>query len=320
MSDIIKQIAEWIKKYQRFLITSHEGGDGDSVGSQLALAFILNKLQKEFFILNKDPIPNVYNFLPGTEWIKTQINKNLEEYEVVFFLDCGSMKRTGLSFPQGAQYINIDHHLNNDQFGHLNWVNPRMSSTSEMIYHLWHALSIPMDASIGENLYTGLLTDTGCFRYSNTSPQCLHIAGNLIEAGVDPARVAGQVYERKSSSQLLFLASALSNLKLTEDQKIAYIYLGKDIFQKYGTTMEDTDGFVNYPLAIDSVQVALLFKEVSKDFFKISFRSKGRVNVAAIAGVFNGGGHHNAAGAKVKGNFISVWNRVSKVIYEQSSF
>ena len=128
------------------------------------------------------------------------------------------------------------------------------------------------------------------------------------------------VYERKSSSQLLFLASALSNLKLTEDQKIAYIYLGKDVFQRYGATREDTEGFVNYPLAIDSVEVALLFKEVSKDFFKISFRSKGRVNVAAIAGVFNGGGHYNAAGAKIKGSFISVWNRVSKVIYEQSSF
>ncbi len=320
MSDIIKQIAEWIKKYQHFLIISHEGGDGDSIGSQLALAFILNKLQKEFFILNKDPIPNIYNFLPGAEWIKTQIDKNLEEYEVVFFLDCGSMERTGLSLPQGVQYINIDHHLNNDQFGHLNWVNPRMSSTSEMIYHLWHTLSIPMDVSIGENLYTGLLTDTGCFRYSNTSSQCLHIAGNLIEAGVDPSRVASQVYERKSSSQLLFLASALSNLKLTEDQKIAYIYLGKDVFQRYGATREDTEGFVNYPLAIDSVEVALLFKEVSKDFFKISFRSKGRVNVAAIAGVFNGGGHYNAAGAKIKGSFISVWNRVSKVIYEQSSF
>ena len=136
MTDILKEIANYIKEYQSFLITSHEASDGDSIGSQLALGFILSRMQKEFLILNKDPVPSMYDFLPGVEWIKTETDKNLKKFEVVFFLDCGSLERTGLTLPQGAKYINIDHHLNNDQFGHLNWVRSDASSTAEMIYHL----------------------------------------------------------------------------------------------------------------------------------------------------------------------------------------
>ncbi|MGA1875622.1 MAG: DHH family phosphoesterase [bacterium] len=320
MSDIAKEIMECIMKAHSFLITSHEAGDGDSVGSQLALALILRRMEKDVLVLNKDPVPKIYDFLPGVEEIQTQTKRDLEEFEVIFILDCGSMERTAISIPKRGMIINIDHHLNNTQFGRLNWVRPDMSSTAEIIYTLGQTLSIPMDRSIGDNLYTGMLTDTGSFRYSNTSSQCLQAASRLIEAGVSPSYIARQVYERKSLSQLLLLGAALSTMKLTDDQKIAHMYLNREMLETCGATLADTEEMVNYPMSITSVEVALFFKEISKNFFKISLRSKGRVNVAAVAEAFDGGGHYNAAGAKVKGDFTTILKQIIEAVYDQSAF
>jgi phosphoesterase RecJ-like protein len=186
-----------------------------------------------------------------------------------------------------------------------------------MVYLLAEASGVPIDLSIADNLYVGILTDTGGFRYSNTSSQCLRIAAALIEVGAQPALLVSQVYERKSLPQLLLLGAALLNVTMSEDNKVACIFLGEDIFEKYGATQADSEGLVNYPLSLASVEVALLFKEISKDFFKVSFRSKGRVNVAAIAEGFAGGGHHNAAGAKIKGDFTLIQEQISKEVYEQ---
>ncbi len=253
MTDIIKEIANWMWEFNSFLVTSHEAGDGDSIGSQLALAAILRKMKKEVFIINKDPVPSMYNFLPGTENIKSELPiVNGKDWDVVMVVDCGSLERTGVVLPGKAKYINIDHHLNNEYFGHINWVRSDLSSTAEMIYLLWEATSIPMDTAIANSIYTGILTDTGGFRFSNTSSQALLIAARLVEAGVNPSYIASEVYDRRSVSQLLILGAALSNLKLSEDQKLAYIYLNKETFQKYGASSADTEGFVNYPLSISS--------------------------------------------------------------------
>jgi len=318
MSDIIiNEVVGWIQKYHSFLITSHEAGDGDSIGSQVAMDFILQSMQKDTLILNKDAVPETYDFLPGVERVQTKPTRNLEEFEAVIVLDCGSLERTGLSLPKTSQCLNIDHHLSNDLCCQLNWVDPQMSSTSEMVYLVADALSIPMNLSIGSNIYTGILTDTGCFTYSSTSPQCLRIAAALVEAGVQPSQIFSQVYERKSANQLLILGTALSNLTMSKDQKIATILLKEEIFEENAATFADAEGIVNYPLGIASVEVSLLFKEVSKDFFKVSFRSKKRVNVAVIAEGFGGGGHHSAAGAKIRGDFTLVLEQISKAIYQQ---
>jgi len=319
MSDIIKEVVDWIKKHRSFLITSHEAGDGDSIGSQIAMSFILEKMQKSSLILNKDPVPNTYKFLPGAERIKIQGDEGGGgvEYEAAIFLDCGSLERTGLSLPPVSSCLNIDHHLNNDRFCQLNWIDPYMSSTAEMVYLLADALSIPLEPALGSNLYTGILTDTGCFTYSNTTPRGLRIAADLIESGVDPSSIANQVYGRKSVAQLLLLGAALSSLTLTEDERIAFILLKEEVFKKYETTQADAEGVVNYPLTIDSVEVSVLFKEISEDFFKVSFRSKGRVNVAAIAESFGGGGHHNAAGVKMRGSYSLIREQILDSICRQ---
>ena len=320
MNNTINKIVEELKKYSTFLITSHESGDGDSIGSQLALAFMLQKMQKEAIILNKDPVPEMYDFLPGVEKIQNETTRNLADFQVVLILDCGSLDRLGLTIPNQNLFINIDHHLDNDNFGYLNWVMPEMSSTAEMIYLLCKSISLPIDSAIGNNIFTGILTDTGSFRFSNTTSQCLHIAGELVEGGVKPSFIVNKVYERKNYAQLLLLGEALSDLKITEDGKIAYIYLKNEIFQKLEVDISDTEGFVNYPLSIASVKVVLFFKEISKNYFKISFRSKGQINVAAIAEMFNGGGHHNAAGAKVKGNFLPIFDKITEVITKQQLY
>ncbi|MEW6379438.1 MAG: bifunctional oligoribonuclease/PAP phosphatase NrnA [bacterium] len=318
MSDIIREVVEWITRHHTFLITSHEAGDGDSIGSQIAMSCILEKMYKGSLILNKDPLPHTYDFLPGAERIKTQPDGNPAEFDAAIVLDCGSLDRTGISLPPVSSCLNIDHHLNNDRFCRLNWVDPHMSSTSEMVYLLADALSIPLDPVIGSNLYTGILTDTGNFTYSSTTPQCLRIAAALIESsGVQPSQIAGQIYGRKTAAQILLLGIALSSLKLSEDRKIATIYLKEEAFQEHEATPADAEGVVNYPLTIGSVEVAVLFKEICEDFFKVSFRSKGRVNVAAIAEGFGGGGHHNAAGAKMRGNYAQIRARTLESIQRQ---
>lgn len=316
MSDIITTIGQCLEKHNSFLITSHEAGDGDSIGSQLALGLLLQKMHKKVFIFNKDMVPTMYNFLPGIDMIHTSREINDRGDLIVIVLDCGSLARTGLALPKEGFFINIDHHLNNDHYGDLNWVDSRMSSAAEMVYLLWETFSMPMDVAIGTNLYTGILTDTGCFCFSNTTSQCLHIAGHLVETGVNPAYVANQVFERKNPEQLSLLGAALSSLKLTEDGRIASVYLTKKIFHDLGVFPEDTEGIVNYPLSIASVEVALFFKEVTEDLVKISFRSKGKVNVAALAEVFQGGGHHNAAGAKIRGDFPHICEQVLAAVHQ----
>ncbi|MEW5802473.1 MAG: bifunctional oligoribonuclease/PAP phosphatase NrnA [bacterium] len=317
MTAIINEVAGWIRKYRSFVITSHEAGDGDSIGSQIAMAFVLQAMKKDALILNKDPVPEIYDFLPGAEKIRTSPNRKLEEFEAGIYLDCGSTERTGLTIPDTVPCLNIDHHLNNDRFCELNWVDAGMSSTAEMVYLLADALSIPPDTSIGSNLYTGILTDTGCFTYNSTSPRCLRIAAALVEAGVQPSQISSQIYGRKKPGQLLILGAALSNLTMSEDQKIATILLKGEAFERHGATFADAEGIVNYPLTIASVEVSLLFKEMSEGFFKVSFRSRKKVNVAAIAEHFGGGGHRNAAGAKIKGNFTLILEQISKAIHQQ---
>lgn len=313
------ELLRLIKENKKFLIVSHINPEGDAVGSSIALALGLKRIGKSVYILNKDTVPDILKFLPYSNLISLRIPS--QEFDVMFIIDCFGMERTGLKGLKAKTTVVIDHHiphqLNGSRFTvhgsrSLNWIDPDASATGELIYRLLRTLRIPIDKEIATNLYTAILTDTGGFRYSNTSPESLNIASRLIKAGADPWKITQEVYESLSFNRLRLLGLCLSILK--KEGKLAWVTVTQDMFKKTDTSRQDTENLADYPRRIKGVEVGILFRQEGKGLYKISLRSKGRVNVAEIAGVFGGGGHHNAAGCELKGSLKEVKRKVFRAI------
>ena len=314
MKEIQKVIQE-IRDHQSFYITAHVNPEADAMGSSLALAWSLRQLGKQAQVVSRDPLPKILSFLPH-QGILTQMAQIAPPPDVLFVLDCGDIERTGFfdgpkrpSFP----IVNIDHHVTNKNFGTVNWVDPDAAATAELIYDLDRELGLDMTPEIAICLYTAILSETGFFAYSNTSPKVLKIAAELIERGVDPWAVAQKVREN-SVGRLRLLGGLLLELEQTPDGKIAWLAVTQEHFKKTGTTAEDTEEFVSYPRSLNGVEVAIMFREVDSGTCKVSLRSKDRVDVSAIAQQFGGGGHKKAAGCTVKGGLKEVQTRVIQAV------
>jgi phosphoesterase RecJ-like protein len=207
--------------------------------------------------------------------------------------------------------MNIDHHKGNGRFGDFNWVDEEASSTGEMIYRLlFEGMGLPLNQEAAISLYTAILTDTGCFRFSNTTPQALRIAGSLLEMGLAPEKIASQLYEQRGLGQLHVLGELLSGLQVTQNGKIAWGLITQEMLDRAKISLLETEGFVNYPRSVKGVEVAVIFKEAGSRRYRVSLRSKGGVDVGRVASAFSGGGHHNAAGCTVSGDLDEVRDRV----------
>lgn len=304
---MIERINEEIALNSTFLITTHENPDGDAVGSTLALASYLRRLGKEVTIYYRDSLPDVYSFLPLAETVLNSIPPG--PYDVCFVLDVGEFKRAGkeLSEFKGiCKFINIDHHLHCDNFGVINLIDPEASATGALIYRIIRAAGYEIDYAIALCIYTAVITDTGSFRYSNANTEAFTIAGEMVALGVDAWHVAEKLYERQPRERLALLALALSTLEVSSRGDCASVTVTLDMYEKSGASPELTDGFVNYPRSIRGVEVAVFFRELEPGLFKVGFRSKGTVNVSAIAQALHGGGHHNAAGCTLSGTLEDV--------------
>lgn len=309
---------EIIGQNSNFLIVSHINPEGDALGSELAMALTLEKLGKKVTIWNLDPVPEIYRFLPHSERIHH--SKEIEgEYDILLLVDCGNFERTGLieqeKIPAGEVFV-VDHHLTESPLKEKGWINPDASSTGEMIYELINLLGVDIDKDIAVNLYTAILTDTGSFRYSSTNPRALKIAGDLVEKGVSPSEIAGNVYESLPFRKLKLLGLALRTAERSPDGRVAWITVSQRMFRLTESGPEDTDEFVNSLRAIKGVEVAIFFRQKGPEVFKISLRSKGRVDVARIAESMGGGGHKNAAGCELKGSLTSIKKKVVKTVEE----
>jgi phosphoesterase RecJ-like protein len=310
-----KEIANIIKQKDSFLILSHVNPDGDSIGSQLALTQALKQLGKTVEAVHYQPVPELYQSLPFSQYItvKQKIDK---DYEVIIFVECSSQERAGFRKLPKAFYINIDHHLNNLKFADINWINPRSSSTGEMLYFLFEELEIEMTPEIAFNIYIAILTDTGSFQYANTSPLVFSICSKLVEQGVNPAEAALKMYYEHPLSKIRLLAQSLINLEVDDSGKIAWLYISREKLFDEQENQKDTEGYVNLPLSIKGVEVAMLIKQLEEKKYRISLRSKGAVNVFKIATAFAGGGHHSAAGCYLEGNYHQVKQRILNEIYK----
>lgn len=306
---------------RKIMITTHVNPDGDGVSSELALYLFLKKCGKEVAVVNRDPIPEIFAFLPAAD--KIHVGEQLPmEPDLIIVLDCGGLDRTGLKLEGGGPYkvVVIDHHLTNDHTGEINLLDPEASAAGELVYYLIQEMEkegqAEMDHAIALCLYTSIFTDTGSFRYSNTSPQAMAVASRLLSYGVNSWNVAEHVYESKSYATLKLMGFFLNTLGISRKGRFAWGTIRREYMRQTGAREEHTDGFVNYPRSIKGVDVAILFRETDGGTIKISMRSKGKVNVAAIAEQFGGGGHHNAAGCIMNGTLKDVQSRLLQVVSE----
>jgi len=296
--DGISGVIKGLKDNNNFLITAHIDPEGDSIGSQLAIHCILSKLKKKALIVNHHSVPNNLRFLKHQDLVTCEIPENFQP-DAAIILDCPVKERAGKisnCFSKIPLIINIDHHISNEFFGDINWVDPEASSVGEMIFLLCEKLSLKIDKDAAEAIYTAIMTDTGMFNYDNTSSRTHSVAGKLINIGVKPKEIYKNVFEQKSISELRLLGMALATLKI--DGTMAYMELTRDMYAAVGVDSISTDEFIKFPRSIKGIEACVFFKESGTPCkqIKVSFRSSGKLDINNVASLFGGGGHPQAAG------------------------
>ena len=300
---MLDEILRQIEKRDRFVLTSHARPDGDAVGSALACGEILRAMGKQAEVVLRDGVPRIYQSLPFSDQV-IQTDRVNGHYDAAIILECDSIQRTRLNGLEDHFLISIDHHLSGRPFAHVNWIDPRAVATAEMIYRLAREAGVKISAEIATCLYTAVLTDTGSFMYAGTNEHTFALARELVLAGADPARCARSIYFGHSTAKLRLLGAALSDLHRAGS--IAWIAVTQAQMESCQAKEEDCEGLVNYALSIHDVEVAIFFREMPDRRFRVSLRSKGKVNVAEIAEQLGGGGHQCASGCAVDGPLPSA--------------
>ena len=299
---VLRQIRDELLNRQRFLLTSHARPDGDSIGSQLALAFTLDALGKDTRIVNADAAPEHYLDFPGMERIEIAPAVPRDAaIDAVIVMECSDLSRTGVAGLDGRFIINIDHHAGNHMYGALNWFDESAAACGEMVFDLIRALGVPLTPEIATHIYLAILTDTGSFHHSNITPRTFDICRQAVEAGVNPATMARRVFDSNSFGKLKLIGSLLDGMELLDDGRLAVLYLDDAMLAACGCTHNDTEGLINLPLTAREIQAVVFFKVSSDGTLRVSMRSKYDVDVRVVANESGGGGHKNAAGFTAEG-------------------
>jgi phosphoesterase RecJ-like protein len=320
-ADSIAELLQHLRTRQSFVVTSHARPDGDAIGSSVALMHLLHALGKQAVVAFADPVPDVYLCLPGVASILTTLPETAPD--ALIFLECDSLERTGFPRAQfdrmaAATTLNIDHHLSGRPFATFNWIDPTACAVGAMVYDLARASGLPISPAMASCLYAAVLTDTGSFTYSSTNATTFALAEHLLHSGADANAIAQAIYFSHPASKLRLLGTALNNLQLSSPTgPIAWSSITLAEMQRAGASVEDSEGVVNYLIAIAGVRAAVLFREFAPSAdrqFRLSLRSKGSLDVARIAESFGGGGHRNASGCTLTGDIASVISRVVEAL------
>jgi bifunctional oligoribonuclease and PAP phosphatase NrnA len=304
---LLAEICEEIQARKRFLLTSHARPDGDSLGSQLAMAFALDALGKQVRIFNADAAPEHYFEFPGMDRIEIVAEVPADvEADAVIVMECGDLTRTGVHGFDGRFIINIDHHVGNRMYGAVNWFDESAAACGEMVFDVIRGLGVPLTPEIATHIYLAILTDTGSFHHSNITPRTFDICRQAVEAGVNPAAMARRVFDSNSFGKLKLIGALLDRMELLDQGRLAVLYLDDAMLEASGCTHNDTEGLINLPLTARDIQAVVFFKVAGDGTVRVSMRSKYDVDVRLVANAFGGGGHKNAAGFTVGGPLSEV--------------
>jgi phosphoesterase RecJ-like protein len=312
-NDPANLICQKILESQRIVVTSHLRPDGDSICTGLALAFIGELLGKEVEIINKDKAPFPLNNIPDIEKIKIgQIP--VQGFDLVILLECANVSRSGQENLNNYFKINIDHHHSNDYYADINWVDPEASAVAEMIYTLGEKLNIQFTPHIANHLYCAIVSDTGSFQFSNTSSRSFEVCHELIDHGASSIQIAELLFNNNSPEKIKLLGHVLSTLQMNKKGNIATITMFNEYLDSLHLKEIDTEDITTLARSIKGVQMVLFFKEIEKDTFRVSLRSKGKMNAAYVAENFGGGGHVHASGFTVTGEYKKLLKEIPETV------
>ena len=303
----IHAVLKAIHRSKRFLVSAHARPDGDAVGSMLACGMILEQMGKRADLVSADRVPIIYRGLPCASTIR-QVARVDGEYDAVILLECDGIERSRLQGLEDRFLINIDHHVSGRLFGNINWIEHKACAVAEMIYDLATLAGVSITADMASCIYTAVLTDTGSFCYASTDAHTFELASDLARLGANPTLIAQHTYFSNPLSKMLLLGAALSNLR--REGRLAWMWVTHNDMLRTSAAEEDCEGLVNYAISIAGVDVAVFLRELPNRRVRLSIRSKGAIDVAAIAASLGGGGHQHASGCTIDGPMSSAEDRI----------
>jgi len=307
----IEALLEAFRASPRFILTSHARPDGDALGSVLALAEILDQLGRQTDVVFADPVPLIYRTLPNVERIHhTPSAADIADHSIpAILLECDGIARTGLLGLEDRPLINIDHHASGRHFASVNWIDEHACAVGAMVYQIALAAKVEITPSMATCLYTSILSDTGAFTYSCTNADTFALAHDLAVRGASPSQIARDIYFSNPASKIRLLGAALSNLQC--EGSVAWSWVTSSDMERTGADAEDCEGVVNYLIGIAGIESAVFLRELpSANQFRLSIRSKGKLDVSQVAESFGGGGHRNASGCTIDGSLSEATERI----------
>ena len=297
------------------MIASHQRPDGDAIGSAMAMALALRALGKEATVVT-DAIPAVFlQPFPGVAGI--QITPAVTQaFDAALIMECSELARTGVTGLDRSPVMNIDHHPGNTVYGAVNWIDESAAACGEMVFTLIEALGAPLTADAATHVYLAVLTDTGSFHFSHLSPRTYEIARRCVEAGADPQWIARTHYDSNSLARVRIFGAVMNGMVIVDDGRAALLSITRRTMAELGGTSDDLEGLINFPLTVKDIEAVAFFKEVGDDDWRVSMRSKGSVDIGAIARANGGGGHTNAAGCSAKGTLDDVNQQFGQLLAE----
>jgi phosphoesterase RecJ-like protein len=294
-----------IRKGQRFIVSSHQRPDGDAIGSAMAMTLALRALGKQAIVVT-DAIPPVF-LQPFPEVAGIQITPEITDtFDAALIMECSELARTGVKGLDQSPVMNIDHHPGNTGYGSINWVDESAAACGEMVFTLIDALGAPLTKEIATHVYLAILTDTGSFHFSHLSPRTYEIARRCVEAGADPQWIARTHYDSNSLARVRIFGAVMNGMVIVDEGRVALLSITRRTMDELRGTSDDLEGLINFPLTVKDIEAVAFFKEVGDNDWRVSLRSKGSVDIGAIARTFKGGGHTNAAGCSTTGEIDTV--------------
>lgn len=320
----LKAFADGLRKHKTFLLSCHISPEGDAIGSMLAMASLLTRLKKKVYVVCQDEFPERLSFLSSRHWRRTCELKKAPEFDALVLTDCPTLERIGdvqTLIGNDVTIFNIDHHISNDYYGKYNYVKPDAAATAEVVLEIFEHFKMRLTKEDAKNLYVGVATDTGSFKYSNTTYRTHQIAAKLIRTGIDIEKINDQIHGRFSLASMKLYSRIMGRIRSAGHGKLAWASMSREDLAKSGAAEEDIEGFIDFIRYLKGVKIAFFLYELGQGKgVRVSFRSIGAADVNKIATHFNGGGHKKASGCLLKTSLAKAEKMIVKYICDHQNF